>query len=166
MARFKDIARVARVAARFCGRRAILAASAMLKPTPERAEGPEDRMPPAFQPEVMLPSQYYEAMRRKHLLEGEKLLMFAVLEDAVDTFMKYVDATRRRGQRLFREAEEWINQHDPHWPFSFENICQFLDIDAEYMRAGLRRWKEAKLKEVEQARRAGQPTTAGTEAHP
>ncbi len=163
MARFKDTVRVARVAARLFGRRALLAASAMLKP---EAEGPAERMPPAFQPEVMLPSQYYEAMRRKHLLEGEKLLMFAVLEDAVDTFMKYVNTTRRRGQRLFREAEEWINQKDPNWPFSFENICQFLDIDPEYMRAGLRRWKEAKRREIEQAQAATHTSASRAEAHP
>jgi hypothetical protein len=162
MARFKDMVRVARVATRLFGRRALLAASALLKPARGEAEGPEDRMPAVFQPEVLLPIQYYEAMRRKHLLEGEKLLMFAVLEDAVDTFMKYVDSTKRRGQRLFREAEEWINQRDPNWPFSFDNICQFLDIDPDYMRAGLRRWKEAKLSEVEHAR----APAPGAEAHP
>lgn len=145
MARFKDMVRVARVAARVFSRRAFLAASALVKHSDRAAEGPEDRMPAVFQPDVLLPSQYYEVMRGKHLLEREKLLMFAVLEDAVDTMMKYVNSPKRRGQRLFREAEEWINQKDPNWPFSFDNICQFLDIDPEYMRAGLRRWKEAKL---------------------
>jgi len=29
--------------------------------------------------------------------------------------------------------------------FSFDNVCDMLDINAEYMRAGLRRWKEKKL---------------------
>ncbi|HZO80411.1 MAG TPA: hypothetical protein VFB33_01860 [Candidatus Binataceae bacterium] len=165
MARFKDMVRVARVATRVFARRALLAASAVFKPATEESPAAEDRMPAVFQPEVLLPSQYYEAMRRKHLMEGEKLLMFAVLEDAVNTFMKYVNAQRRRGQRLFREAEEWINQHDPKWPFSFENICQFLDIDPEYLRAGLRRWKEAKLKEIEQSRRAAHTPEGGVAAH-
>jgi len=147
MARFKDMVRVARVVSRLLGWRALLAASALFKVDVGAEHGAEERMPAVFAPEVLLPVQYYEVLRRKHVLEREKLLMFAVLEDAVETFMKYADSTTLRGQRLFREADEWINyQKDPSWPFSFDNICQFLDIEPNYMRGGLRRWKEAKLK--------------------
>ena len=105
----------------------------------------DEKLPGLFEPDTLLPIQYFEAMRRKHLLEGEKRLILSVLEDAIECFMKCIDATTSKGQRLFRDAEEWINLEDKHWVFSFDNVCDMLDINPDYMRAGLRRWKERHL---------------------
>jgi hypothetical protein len=105
----------------------------------------DEKLPGLFEPDTLLPIQYFEAMRRKHLLEGEKRLILSVLEDAVDCFMKCIDSATNKGQRLFRDADEWINLEDKRWVFSFDNVCEMLDINADYMRAGLRRWKERKL---------------------
>ena len=105
----------------------------------------DEKLPGLFEPDTLLPIQYFEAMRRKHLLEGEKRLILSVLEDAVECFMKCIDSATNKGQRLFRDADEWINLEDKRWVFSFDNVCDMLDINAEYMRAGLRRWKEKKL---------------------
>ena len=66
-------------------------------------------------------------------------LLWAVLENAVETYMKNASATGRRGKRLFREAEEWIMQDDPTWLCSFVNICHILGLDPDYLRRGLRR---------------------------
>ena len=105
----------------------------------------DEKLPGLFEPDTLLPIQYFEAMRRKHLLEGEKRLILSVLEDAVECFMKCIDSATNKGQRLFRDADEWINLEDKRWVFSFDNVCEMLDINADYMRAGLRRWKEKKL---------------------
>ena len=105
----------------------------------------DEKLPGLFEPDTLLPIQYFEAMRRKHLLEGEKRLILSVLEDAVECFMKCIDSSTNKGQRLFRDADEWINLEDKRWVFSFDNVCDMLDINAEYMRTGLRRWKEKKL---------------------
>src|ERR1700730_13206463 len=105
----------------------------------------DEKLPGLFEPDTLLPIQYFEAMRRKHLLEGEKRLILSVLEDAVECFMKCIDSSTNKGQRLFRDADEWINLEDKRWGFSFDNGCDMLDINAEYMRAGLRRWKDKKL---------------------
>lgn len=105
----------------------------------------DEKLPGLFEPDTLLPIQYFEAMRRKHLLEGEKRLILSVLEDAVECFMKCIDSSTNKGQRLFRDADEWIALEDKRWVFSFDNVCDMLDINAEYMRAGLRRWKEKKL---------------------
>ncbi len=105
----------------------------------------DEKLPGLFEPDTLLPIQYFEAMRRKHLLEGEKRLILSVLEDAVECFMKCIDSATNKGQRLFRDADEWIALEDKRWVFSFDNVCDMLDINAEYMRAGLRRWKEKKL---------------------
>jgi hypothetical protein len=65
-----------------------------------------------------------------------------VLEDAVDVFRKLAGARDARRQQLFNDAEEWIESHDNGWIFSFENICDVLGIEAEYLRRGLRSIKQ------------------------
>jgi hypothetical protein len=108
----------------------------------------DEKLPGLFEPDTLLPIQYFEAMRRKHLLEGEKRLILSVLEDAIECFMKCIDSPTNKGQKLFRDAEEWINLQDKHWVFSFDNVCDMLDIHPEYMRRGLRAWKEKKLASI------------------
>jgi hypothetical protein len=106
---------------------------------------PEETVTTLFGPEVILPSQFSEQVSLKQTDRGEKRLMLAVLEEAVATFQRNVDAKSRHGQRVFREAEEWIWSNDSSWPFAFENVCHALDIEPEFLRRGLERWKEAQL---------------------
>src|SRR5229473_1742138 len=108
----------------------------------------DEKLPGLFEPDTLLPIQYFEAMRRKHLLEGEKRLILSVLEDAIECFMKCIDSPTNKGQKLFRDAEEWIGLQDRHWVFSSDNVCEMLDIHPEYMRRGLRNWKENKLAQM------------------
>jgi hypothetical protein len=68
-------------------------------------------------------------------------LLWAVLQEAIETYTKYAFATGRRGQRLFREAEEWIMQDDDFWLYSFTNVCHILGLDPDYIRIGLKRWR-------------------------
>jgi hypothetical protein len=124
----------------------------------------DEKLPGLFEPDTLLPIQYFEAMRRKHLLEGEKRLILSVLEDAVECFMKCIDSPTNKGQRLFREAEEWINLEDKHWVFSFDNVCEMLDIHPEYMRRGLRDWKQRKLEAIARAAAAAAQAPAESQA--
>jgi hypothetical protein len=112
----------------------------------------DERLPGLFVPDTLLPIQYFEAMRRKHLLEGEKRLVLSVLEDAIECFMKCIDSSTKKGQRLFRDAEEWITLEDKKWVFSFDNVCEMLDINPEYLRRGLREWKVRQLDAIKRAR--------------
>jgi len=114
----------------------------------------DERLPGLFEPDTLLPIQYFEAMRKKHLLEGEKRLILSVLEDAVECFMKCIDSPTSKGQRLFRDADEWINLEDKQWVFSFDNVCEMLDINPEYMRRGLRQWKERRMLAMQRAAEA------------
>ncbi|MGH7933431.1 MAG: hypothetical protein ACREQN_09720 [Candidatus Binataceae bacterium] len=114
----------------------------------------DEKLPGLFEPDTLLPIQYFEAMRKKHLLEGEKRLILSVLEDAIECFMKCIDSSTSKGQRLFRDAEEWIALEDKYWVFSFDNVCDMLDINPEYMRRGIRQWKERKLVALQQAAEA------------
>jgi len=104
--------------------------------------GGQDRLASLFEPDVLLPAQFFAAFRRAGGLERERLLMLAVLEDAVDCYQKHAHTRDPRGQQIFDEAREWVDSHDRSWLFSFENICDTLEINADYVRRGLRMWKE------------------------
>jgi len=87
-----------------------------------------------------------ENLTKKVIRDGEEALLLAMLEMATEDFQKYILATDPQGKALFREAEEWILASDNRWFFSFENICRHLNFSPSYIRRGLMRWKEAKLR--------------------
>jgi hypothetical protein len=113
----------------------------------EQHQAMDERYPGLFMPDTLLPSQYFDRFRRRNQLDGERRLMLAVLEDAVDMYRKHCGANGRNRQ-LFLDAEEWIDDDDRTWVFSFLNLCDILDLDGEYLRRGLRALK---------ARAAGMP---------
>ncbi len=98
-----------------------------------------------LQPDTLLPTQYFASLKRKSHQEPERRLAIAVLEDAVDCFQKHLLARDRKSQQLFVDADEWISSDDRSWPFAFENICDLLQINSEYLRRGLAAWKDKQL---------------------
>lgn len=112
----------------------------------------EGRLPRLIEPEILLPSQFYDRFRGHGILEGERRLMVAILEDAVACYQKYAGATKPRGRRLFQEAAQWFLEEEPSWVFSFESICTVLSINPEYFRNSLERWKENLLAQPPEAR--------------
>jgi len=87
-----------------------------------------------------------ENLFKKDIREREERLMLAVLESAVEDFQKYVLARNPSGKKLFQYAEEWFLEKESDELFSFENICETLQLHPDYIRQGLLVWKEAKLK--------------------
>ena len=90
-----------------------------------------------FQPDALLPAQYFETYQSSARLGPEKKLMLAVLEDVFVCFQKYARAQNRRGKRLMSEAEAGIRDENSDWFFSFENICAALEFNPDYLRHGL-----------------------------
>jgi hypothetical protein len=109
------------------------------------AAGAEDRMGGLFVPDTMLPSQYFDRVARRTEYDGERRLMIAVLEDAVDVYRKLAGARDARRAQMFRDAEQWIESDDRGWIFSFQNICDVLGIEVTYLRQGLRAIKKQAL---------------------
>ncbi len=107
-----------------------------------------EEMASMFQPDSLLPVQYFENFRRKVQTEPEKRLLLAVLEDALACYQKHFSSRGGRGMRLFRETEEWIFREDSTRPFSFTNICEVVGFDPQYIRNGLLKWREMKLEEL------------------
>ncbi|MBP1686862.1 MAG: hypothetical protein H6Q33_3005 [Deltaproteobacteria bacterium] len=98
-----------------------------------------------LQPDTLLPSQYFALVKRKGGHEPERRLVAALLEDAVECFQKHLRARDPKARQLFLDAEEWICSDDRSWPFSFENVCDLLQINPEYLRRGLIAWKDRQL---------------------
>ena len=76
--------------------------------------------------------------RKKTPPEGERKLLFAVLEDAIRCYLKYRDARGRAlGKPEFVEAAQWLSSDDEGGPFAFVSICEAFGIDADRLRSGM-----------------------------
>lgn len=85
-----------------------------------------------------------ERLFKKTRREKEEALMLAVLADAIECFQRYIFADNEREKKSFQEAEDWILEKNNDWLFSFDSICETLQLTPDYLRQGLLRWKEAK----------------------
>lgn len=103
----------------------------------------EEKALAVFQPDVLIESQYQSTQTRQLPMDPERVLMLAVLRDAVSCFQDHVSARKGPKRSLHLEAEEWILNRDRSNLFSFEVLCEALGYDPDYMRAGLCRWKDA-----------------------
>jgi hypothetical protein len=90
----------------------------------------------------VLPAQFFAPAGGTDPTRGVVALMRAVLEDALHCLQRHSRQSGRRAQHLTREAEEWFFTDDPHWVFSFVNICAVLGLDPAYLRRGLRQWRQ------------------------
>lgn len=105
-----------------------------------------------LEPDILLPSQFFAMLcKQAPRKTGECQLVLAVLEDAVHCFQKYLLARNRRERRLFEEAQDWMTRRDTgaaaddRPTFSFEYVCEVLNLDPEYLRGGLNRWRKQQL---------------------
>jgi hypothetical protein len=126
----------------------------------------DDQYTGLLEPDTMLATQFFGALRRKPGMDGERRLMIAVLEDAVHCFHKQIHATDPKARQLFRDAEAWIRSTDQSWPFSFVNVCDTLDLNPDWVREGLLKWRAAELSACHMRLQAGpEPTGALGEEH-
>lgn len=98
-----------------------------------------------FVPDVLTPGQYYDSRRDDSAMAPVKRLMMAVLEDALRCFQNNADAKSGPRKRLFVEAEQWLCGSGGDGPFSFDTICETLGIEPQFLRAGLRQWRNQQL---------------------
>ena len=87
---------------------------------------------------LVLPSQLL-SQRGRTVGEPQRRLMLAVLQTVVD------DVTSGAAGRAavlgdthaYQQALAYVDSRDRHWPFSFENICETIGLDAEGIRRTL-----------------------------
>lgn len=92
--------------------------------------------------QLVLPEQLHLGLAGVAAVEGERRLILAVFEDALQTFRRYAAASDAHGRTLFREAEEWFMDVDAGAVLSFEYVSDALGLDVELVRASLRRWRD------------------------
>jgi hypothetical protein len=67
----------------------------------------------------------------------ERELAAAVLEAAAADLRNYRYARRRRRQRLYWQAYDWVASENRDWSFTFVNICEFLQLSPAALRERL-----------------------------
>ena len=87
-----------------------------------------------------LDGEVFESLFKRTIHEGEKELMLAVLEDAIKNFQRYNRRRNEKERKQFQAAQEWILGKNEDWLFSFDNVCEALELDPSYVRRGLTAW--------------------------
>ncbi len=93
-----------------------------------------------FEPDVLLPSQFFLSSE-DGIIGGERKLMAAILADGVEAFI--AECIREIDQVEGEDTEgarDWVETRDSQYVFSFDNVCQSLGIEPEYLRLGLARY--------------------------
>ena len=95
---------------------------------------------------TLLPDQYL-AEPTARLALPQRRLMMAVLQTVIDDVQG--SAHRRAAgcqgpadQRELERARAYVESADRSWPFSFENVCEAVGVDAGRLRSALQRLLE------------------------
>jgi len=88
-------------------------------------------------PELVLPAQFRELWHGPRAGSPEAILAVSVLGQAANDLQNFRFARRRRFQRLYMEAYEWVASNDRSWPYAFVNLCDALALSATSARAHL-----------------------------
>jgi hypothetical protein len=97
---------------------------------------------------LILPLQYNDlARRRSSGFEGERRLLWAVLEDAIDTYLANMGCATAKQRNEFDEICGWFYapKDQPAGLFSFESICDLLEIDAPSLLKGIESIREREM---------------------
>jgi hypothetical protein len=89
-----------------------------------------------FSEGVLLPSQYNDLARSgRSVSAGEYRLLWAVLEDAIGTYLTNRDCSTRNQRREFEEVCHWLHstRKHPRGLFTFASICEVFDLDADLL---------------------------------
>jgi len=116
-----------------------------VEPRKSRTVCIEDPALTMVEPDTVSPAQFFTRPLDESSLVPEKRLMLAVLEDAIASFQRNV--FRGGNVPLLPSEEEaavdsWLDSGDMDWAFSFESICQALDMEPDYLRRGLETWRD------------------------
>ncbi len=85
----------------------------------------------------LMPTQYYELIGHRTMLDGEKKLLFAVLEDAIRVYVLNMSGRSAGARRDFKEVCDWLNAPSDGDLFSFDNLCEVFGIQPAALRLQL-----------------------------
>lgn len=97
----------------------------------------EERKYSLLQLDYLLPMQFLDTFRRTTYQEPERVLMLAVLQDAIDCLQKHATCAAGKKKKLFDETIGWIRTEDDDWLFSFNNVCDTVGLNPGRLRSAL-----------------------------
>lgn len=107
-----------------------------------------DLLAKILEPDTMLPFHFYGTRQLSGQLNGQKKLMLAVLQDAVECLEKYRSSKNAIQQELYQDALNWIRDPSSDWLFCFTTVCDFLGFDPGYLRQSLLEREEQACKKA------------------
>ena len=102
----------------------------------------------SFRADAVMPAQFYPARRVSDSVEPIMRLMAGILIDAVRCFQRNFNARQSYKRQEFREAQFWLFHDRGEGPFSFQNVCNTLDIDPRRLRSSILRWQKDRRSQV------------------
>jgi transposase len=88
---------------------------------------------------LVLPCQYDDVIRRSSVPDGEHRLLWAVLEDAVRTYVANLKCRTRNQRVAYEEVRNWFfPPSGRRGLFSFESVCELLELDPARVLKGIR----------------------------
>lgn len=88
------------------------------------------------EPDTLVSEQFMRIFVSRQQMP-ERRLFAAVLMEAVADFRDALESTEKREAWAFQELLAWFSSRDRRWPFSFENLCEQLDLDPGCVRRHL-----------------------------
>ncbi|MBV8358312.1 MAG: hypothetical protein JO189_10305 [Deltaproteobacteria bacterium] len=88
-------------------------------------------------PDIILPSQYFGSVGSVGL-SNEQRLVLAMLADAINVLQSWKGSGSPHARCNFAKAVQWVNTSGNCHAFSFDSVCDALDIDSELLRSRLR----------------------------
>ena len=81
---------------------------------------------------------YEDCLEHSGYAQGpERALLAAILFDAVQVLLAGRSLTRASDTAALRETQAWLLSSDREYVFSFENVCEGLGLNPEYLRLGI-----------------------------
>ena len=94
----------------------------------------------------LVPVPLSEPIAVRLRMSGACRLLWAVLEDGIECYLRYADHPSAGMRELFQEAKDWIEAQEEDELCSFSGICGAFQIDPSYLRRGL----QGRLQEIRQ----------------
>jgi hypothetical protein len=88
--------------------------------------------------DAQVPMKLNVGHHQQEVLTGELRLMAAVLEDAIQSYLRNFDARNALNRFEFVEVQRWFNARNQQGLFAFESVCCLLGVDSGLLRRSVR----------------------------
>jgi len=70
----------------------------------------------------------------------ERRLIATVLLQTLEDITRYHNSKKSKERNRFLDSVSYVESEDKLWPYSFNNLCDTMNLDADYVRSGIRKY--------------------------